>query len=264
MFKTIAKISSGLLAVLMVPLFLFLPANAAAVVTVLGNTAAGENQPGWLFNRDPSTATPYEFNSDQASIGVGSLYVKPIGANAADKFIAENFAKMPVTDLASISYDFMIAGNGDSTDANQFYLNVYANFDDSNNFYSCRFDYVPLVGSTINFTTATFAVADIPVNVRARPASTVCPTTLAGMPVGSHIRAFALNVGDTSASDTGLAGYVDNVIVTTAADATVYDFEPTITIGDKQDCKNDGWMTSNSPVFKNQGDCVSSLASKKN
>ncbi len=28
-------------------------------------------------------------------------------------------------------------------------------------------------------------------------------------------------------------------------------------------CKNDGWKTFNNPVFKNQGECVSSFASAK-
>ncbi len=54
--------------------------------------------------------------------------------------------------------------------------------------------------------------------------------------VGSNIRVFAINVGDTSASDLGLDGYLDNVVVNLDAGTTVYDFEklvlpsvPTIT-----------------------------------
>lgn len=43
---------------------------------------------------------------------------------------------------------------------------------------------------------------------------------------------------------------------------TTFDFEPTVSVSDKDACKNDGWKTSNTPVYKNQGDCVSSFASK--
>jgi hypothetical protein len=35
-----------------------------------------------------------------------------------------------------------------------------------------------------------------------------------------------------------------------------------VTLANKDQCKNDGWKTSTSPAFKNQGDCVSSFASK--
>jgi hypothetical protein len=42
---------------------------------------------------------------------------------------------------------------------------------------------------------------------------------------------------------------------------TVYDFEPAITPTDKDACKNGGWQSFNSPTFKNQGECVSFVAS---
>lgn len=38
---------------------------------------------------------------------------------------------------------------------------------------------------------------------------------------------------------------------------TIFDFEPTITVTNKNDCKKGGWSIFNSPAFKNQGDCVS-------
>jgi hypothetical protein len=205
------------------------PALAAnTTVVVHGNTAAGENQPGWLFNRDVSTSTPFEFNTDHASVGTGSLFVKPIGSNPSDKFIAENFLATPVSNINSISYDFLIAGNGTASSAGQFYLNVYANIDNSTNFYDCRYDYVPSTGSTSSFTTFTVHPGDTPTNVTKRGSrfSGSCPATLAGMPSGSYVRVFAINVGDTSASDTGLAGYLDNVVTNLSSGTTTYDFEP--------------------------------------
>ena len=41
---------------------------------------------------------------------------------------------------------------------------------------------------------------------------------------------------------------------------TTYDFEPALSPASKDDCKNGGWETFNSPAFKNQGDCVSYVA----
>ena len=72
------------------------------------------------------------------------------------------------------------------------------------------------------------------------------------MPSGSHVRAIALNIGDTSASDTGLAGYLDNVQVATGSGTTTYDFD--VNAGTKDDCKSGGWALYG---FANQGGCVS-------
>lgn len=239
--------------------------SASAVtstVTVTGNTAAGENQPGWLFNRDASTATPYEFNTDAASIGAGSLYVKPIGANAADKFVAENFLLTPVADVNSLSYDFKIGAGGAEADKVQFYMNVYANFGESDplKFYDCRYNVVPAVGSTGGFTTVTFDPTQAyPVTTRGTSPH-ACPAVPADMDTlspGSTIRMFALNVGDTSNSDEGLDGYLDKVVVDASGNVTTYDFEPALSPTNKDACKKDGWKSFNSPVFRNQGQCVS-------
>ena len=44
---------------------------------------------------------------------------------------------------------------------------------------------------------------------------------------------------------------------------TRYTFGTHVVLTSKDQCKNGGWMTSDSPVFKNQGDCVSSFGGKK-
>lgn len=256
---------------------------ATTTITVTGNTSAGENQPGWLFNRDVSTSTPYEFNTDQSSIGSGSLYVQPIGVNAADKFVAENFVNTPVANVNSISYDFQIGSGGLATQEEQFYMNIYANFGVSpdDKFYDCRYNIVPTVGSVLGFTTVTFdptLAYSVTTRGGASASPFACPAVPADMDLlsaGSNIRMFALNVGDSSTSDMGLDGYLDNVVVNMDSDVTTYDFEvatptPTLTptpvlVGpaeSKDQCKEEGWMTFNNPTYKNQGDCVSSVVSK--
>jgi len=264
MNKKSAGVASGLIGLLAFAGVAF----AATTVEVNSNTSAGENQPGWMFNRDGSTATPFEFNTDQASIGLGSLYVLPIGATPADKFIGENFINTPIADVNSISYDFRIGSGGVDADKDQFYMNVYANFGESDDlkFYDCRYNVVPTVGSTTGFTTVTFdPTVAYPVTTSGSSPYT-CPAVPADMDLlspGSNIRVFAINVGDTSASDVGLDGYLDNVVVDLDSDVTTYDFEAAPVLPtNKDECKGGGWKTFNNPTFKNQGQCVASVVSK--
>lgn len=242
-------------------------ALADSTIVVTANTSAGENQPGWMFNRDVTTSSPFVFNTAAASIGVGSLYVSPIAAVAANKFIAENFINAPMADVDSIMYDFKIGAGGTAASANQFYMNVYANFgvSDDLKFYDCRYNVVPTVGSLGGFTTVTFDPTQAyPVTTRggANASPFTCPSVPADMDTlsaGSNIRVFALNVGDTSLSDVGLDGYLDNVVVTLNGDSTTSDFEPYVIATSKSQCKDGGWKSvfdvGGNP-FKNQGQCV--------
>lgn len=243
--------------------------SAQTVVVTTGDTAVAENSPGWLFNRDSTTSTPYAFNSNKSSIGVGSLNVLPIGSNALDKFIGEYFLNRAIADIDSISYDFLL-GTGVSTgQSNQFYLNVYANFgvSDDLKYYDCRYAVVPTTGSTSNFTTVVFDPTQ-PYSVTTRggatPSPYACPAKPSDMDAlspGSNIRMFSLNVGDTSGSDVGVSGYLDKVVVATSDGATTFDFEPVLTPSSAEQCKKGGWMTFNTPVFTNQGSCVSFVVS---
>ncbi len=214
------------------PLLATQSASAAGTTIIRDNTSAGENQPGWYFNRDVSTSTPYEFNYNQASMGDGSLYVLPIGATPANKFIAENFLLTPMSNINSISYDYLIGSGGDTTDGQQFYMTIYANFGSSSatKFYDCRYNVIPTSGSTSSFSTKSFDPTQSYPVTTSGTSPYACPSSPAAMDslsAGSTIRAFSLNVGDTSASDAGLDGYLDNVVVNTDMEGvTSYDFEP--------------------------------------
>jgi hypothetical protein len=203
---------------------------------------------GWAFNPDPNNATPYEFSIDEESIGAGSLFVQPISATPARKFIAGLGLGLPIADLDAISYDFLIDQPGASgpTAFQQFYINVYALLPTSppDTFYDCRFDYVPTSGVPGTWETMTVE----PDTLKTAGAGSGCPASLDGMPTGSTIRAIAINVGDTSANDVGLSGYLDNVVV----NDTTYDFEATPS--DKNACKKGGFADYG---FTNQGQCVS-------
>lgn len=241
-------------------------------VVVKGNTAVAENTPGWMFNRDIANATPIAFNTDAPKIGVGSLYVLPIGATPAHKFVGENFINTPIVNVNSVSYDFKIGTGGVDTKEEQFYMNVYANFgvSDDLKFYDCRYSVIPTVGSVAGFTTVTFdPTLAYPVATRTGASASpfACPASPAAMDAlspGSNIRMFALNLGDTTAVDLGLDGYFDNVVVDLDGGVTTYDFEPTLTPVSKEGCKDDGWKSFNTPTFKNQGECVSFVTSNPN
>lgn len=200
-------------------------------IIVNQNTSAGENLPGWMFNRDASTDTPYVFNTGNASIGSGSLNILPIGATAADKMVAENFINAPISTITGISYDFKIGAGGLATQEEQFYMNVYANFGVSpdNKFYDCRYNVVPTIGSTGSYTTVSFDPNLTYPVTQSGSSPFACPASPSGMDAlsaNSTIRMFALNVGDTSASDVGLDGYLDKVVVSKTTIITTYDFEP--------------------------------------
>lgn len=230
------------------------PTTSTTTVTVSGDTATAENQPGWLFNRDTSTQSPYSFVLGTSTIGTGSLFINPItntinGNN--DKFIAELFLLSPIAELDSLTYDFNIAAV-DANDENEFYMSVYANFGSSSStkYYDCRYSVVPTIGVVDGWTTVTFdPTQSYPVATRGGASASpyTCPASPAGMDIldaGSSIRAVALNVGDTSTNDLGVSGYFDNVVVVQTTglhtETTIYDFELATTTPTEESTDTDG------------------------
>lgn len=69
------------------------------------------------------------------------------------------------------------------------------------------------------------------------------------------VTAFGFSLGS------GVLG--DGIINALNFAGTSYTFSAPVVLTSKEDCKNGGWVTSTSPVFKNQGDCVSFFASAK-
>ena len=75
------------------------------------------------------------------------------------------------------------------------------------------------------------------------------------------ILSFGINVGH---GPTGtFNGNADALTLGLNGTTTVYNFEHAVTLAGKDQCKDGGWMTSTSPTFKNQGDCVSNFASNR-
>jgi len=71
----------------------------------------------------------------------------------------------------------------------------------------------------------------------------------------ANVTAYGFSLGS------GVKG--DGVIEAINFAGTRYTFAQSVVLTSKDQCKKDGWKTSDAPVFKNQGDCVSSFASAK-
>lgn len=193
--------------------------------TITGNTTAVENGDGWIFNRDAANATPTQFAYGNASTGTGALYVQPLSASVgAKKFVGEHFIFTPMSEINEITVDYKL---GPATNANQVYLNVYANYAASADtyYYDCRYNVIASTGSTANYTELTFNPA-ASYSVNTRSGSAQCPASPAAMGEGAKVRAYAINLGDTSTNDAGMSAYFDNARVALASGVRVYDFEP--------------------------------------
>jgi hypothetical protein len=238
-------------------------------IVVTGDTSAGENQLGWMFNRDANNTTPIEFNEDEAVIGDGALYVLPLSnTEGPRKFIGEYFWQGEIADLDGFSYDFKIGAGGANSDSQQFYLNVYANFGESSvtNFYDCKYNVVPSNGTTGSFETATFdptdsfSVSDVTTRGSSPYTCPAIPADMNNQSPESTVRAFAINTGDTSLTDADLDGYFDNVVLDTTTKVTIYDFEPAPIV--VPGCTDESATNYDPAATEDDGSCVLQFVSQ--
>ncbi|MCU1438810.1 MAG: hypothetical protein JWP66_1897 [Naasia sp.] len=76
--------------------------------------------------------------------------------------------------------------------------------------------------------------------------------------IGGDALGFGFSLGSGVYGD----GFIDSI----SYDGATYTFAEgpkPVVLANKNECKDGGWKTSTAPVFKNQGDCVSSFASAK-
>lgn len=215
----------------------------------------------WGFNLEDPWVTPAAFSFDEANLGAGSIHVEPItnSGTSARKFILRYESVIAIADFGGFSIDFLIDDAGSSTDEEQFYVNVYTLTPDPDDgsWYDCRFDYIASSGSTSDWTPLGLDASTVKssggdkIDDPLDPNDETCPSSLDGMPAGSVIFRTTVNLGDTSANDSGVGGYFDNAVVTVGGSTTTFDFEP--------NCKDGGWESLTRPDdsgFKNQGQCM--------
>lgn len=71
----------------------------------------------------------------------------------------------------------------------------------------------------------------------------------------AQVRAFGFSLGS------GVKG--DGILNAISFAGTRYTFAKPVVLASAQECKDGGWATSTKPVFRNQGECVSSFASAR-
>lgn len=254
MKKIFTSITTGLGLAAIIPL-----AASAATQTVLPSTS------GWS-EADTRTGGEVNFMKDTtAPFGTGALHLITDNTNPAKaQYMTTNHSGTPLSQITNLSYwtkqNAASSPDGDpsyqlgidtdgnlSTTSDQTFLvyepywndtaaqpvtnGVWQQWDvDAGQFWSSR-SVGPLVAGAGGppFYTLSQVKTDFPNAV----------VTTIGANVGTFNPAY-----DTE---------VDGLQVNT----TTYDFEATLTPMHRDDCKNDGWKTFNTPSFRNQGQCVS-------
>lgn len=221
---------------------------------------SGNNTDGWAIVESEPYTTEFAFEDGPSVLGQGSLSVPAIDGDDLDKFIAyfDFGGATPVADFEQFTIDFQVIDESADTRFQQFYVNVGTidGGDPNETFYDCRYDVVASAGSEAGFTTlvvdgsAPLAMDD------STPGG--CAATLGD--ASGVINYFSVNIGDTSANDAGVGGYLDNATFTVDGATTVYDFESSSRPESADDCKNGGFADFG---FRNQGQCVSSVQSNR-
>lgn len=211
--------------------------------TVSHESELAPDDTGWWFGRDPNNTTSFEFTEDGILVNVGDA--------EHEKFIAEHFLFQRVSEVGEISFNYT-SNEADS----QFYINVYVNHEEepSGDWYDCRYDYTVVTASDEDIKSVD--TSGDAANVASRN-DTDCPASLAASPEDSFVRAYSINVGDTSASALEPA----TIISSTAGDVTyVFQAEEQMAV-DISDCKDGGYEAFE---FRNQGQCIASIKANEN
>jgi hypothetical protein len=201
--------------------------------------------------------------------GIGSAQISTVGAGRPN-LATHRFSGTPLANITSFKFSTYnpSAGNGGSADRSG-YLQFNVDFDGSDT-WQRRLVYVPSQNGTVIQNQwqewDTSAAGALWSYSGPTWPSTVTPGTTArtwsdivSSYPGVRIRVtdsfVGIRVGEPYPS-----GYTENIDAFkfgTSAGTTTFDFEPVVgPPANKDACKNGGWMSFNSPAFRNQGDCV--------
>jgi hypothetical protein len=244
---------------------LALPLTAFAATTI---TVTPSNTQGWA-ETDTRPGGEVHFVSDTSAPGEGALQLKTDASDPAKAQYMHAADNVAIGDVTNLSYAAKQVSSSFPEGQASYQLPV--NLNGTSGF--TTFVYEPYnqepAGDVTPGTWQTWDVAagrmwssrtvtcgDNTINAGGGGAPFYTLSQIKEMCPEAQVIGFGVNVGTTNPS---YDVYVDTV----AFNDTTYDFEPTITVANKEACKEDGWKASNMPVFKNQGDCVSYFASAK-
>lgn len=157
--------------------------------------------------------------------------------------VGDDLWNVPINQIEYVEYDFYpISCPNDNTECpGQFYIGFYTHFVDNgypldnNNWYNCRYVFVPEAPLGAEGSWSTFRVTpeSTGINIGNKDGGVDCTNTIALEDIGDTYllgsnylepTIFILNMGDSSVNDNGLAGYFDNIrIKIKGQDLRIYD-----------------------------------------
>ena len=259
----------------------------AATTTV---TVTPSNMQGWVFCNDQVSDCSGATGSLVAGpasppLGVGSARLLAPTTSAGQALILAAYQGTKLADITQLQYStFVTSGGPPQVIALQF--NVDSDLTDSLTNYQGRLVFepyhTPALGAvqlgawqTWNPLQGRWWGSGTSTLASPRPISAACPQSnpctwqdiLEDFPnAGIHATAGAV-VFKAGSGWSNFDGNVDALTIgvkvnPTTTNTTTFNFEPTVgPPTNKDQCKGDGWKQFNTPTFKNQGDCVSSVAS---
>ena len=233
----------------------------------------------WFFYNDETDVIDNSLGSfvsgpGTAPLGTGSVEISVSGTQRRN-LATYQFSGTPLADITTLEFSTYnpSAGNGGSADRSG-YLNFNVDFNGTDT-WQHRLAFVPSQNGTvvqnewqqwdaINGGNALWSFSGSVWPGTSTPGTTLktWDQILTEYP-GVRIRVtdpwLGIRVGEPYAS-----GYTENIdafVFGTAAGTTSFNFDPAVgPPASKDACKNGGWQSFNSPSFKNQGDCVSYVA----
>jgi len=260
---------TGLAAAVALPL-----AAHAATSTVVVSPG---NMQGWAFFDDNGNGGSGSLVAGPGTppLGMGSAQLSVNASNQGYALGGTSNGGTKLADLTAVSYSTYVQ-QGNNTIAPALQFNVDSDVTDANNAFQGRLVYEPYQNGTV--TDGQWQNWNALPGVWWLSHSTsqfggncgqASPCTFA------QLEALYPNIGILNGTgnvvfkagsgwNVPFVGNVDDLTLGTSANTTTYDLEPYVVATDKAACKDNGWQNladANGNAFKNQGDCVSYVAS---
>jgi hypothetical protein len=243
--------------------------QAVTIVTV----SPGDMQ-GWAFAQEVATGNGALVSGPGTPpMGDGSAMLS-VDNTGRELLLTNQFAGTRLDELTELRYSNYTEVNS-TVFANSLQLDVDYNLTDANTAWQGRLVYEPYQNGTVTpFSWQTWDALQGEWWASGAPGNTTCPQSnpctmvevLTAYP-DAGVRADVGNIQFKAGGPWtgGFTGYVDALLVGVGGETTTFDFEavdPLVLPTSKDDCKNGGWADFNNPTFKNQGECVSLVASQ--
>ncbi len=279
--KSLRNAAFSSIATLGIAAFFVSPVLAADMTELVLPSSLESNQMNavtngkWFFYNDETdqvvpTLGSFVMGPATAPLGAGSVQMSVTGSERKN-IATYRFKSTPLSDITTLKFSTYNPSEGNGGSANRSaYLQFNVSFNGSDT-WQRRLTFVPknngsvlqntwqewdaLAGGTARWT---YSGSVWPGTVIAGQTPRTWSEILAAYP-SAKLRTtdsfMGFRVGEPYAD--GYTGQVDAFQFGTADGVTTFNFDPQVGPPTEKDtCKNEGWMTFNTPTFKNQGQCV--------